>query len=92
MILEGMLLARPVIAAAAGGVPEFVEHGRSGFLVPPRDVGALAAQIGELAADPLLCRRVGEQAQAYATERFSLTQHVRAMTALYESIMRDTDA
>jgi len=42
VLLEAMARSRPVIATAVGGVPEVVEHGTSGWLVPPSDVVALA--------------------------------------------------
>lgn len=86
VILEGMLLGRPVIAAAAGGVPEFVDDERTGFLVPPGDAEALAARMTRLVADPALRRSVGERARAEALERFALRRHVDAMSALYDSI------
>ena len=47
-ILEAMALRRPVVATAVGGVPEMVEDGRTGLLVPPRDPEALAAAIVRL--------------------------------------------
>lgn len=88
VILEGMLLGRPVVAAAAGGVPEFVDHGRTGFLVPPGDSQALADALVMLAGDPELRRRVGTAAQADALQRFSLARHVEDMTALYDSLIK----
>jgi len=86
VILEAMMLGRPVIAAAAGGVTEFVDEDRTGLLVPPGDVAALAAAIAALAADPARRRRIGQQAQVYARERFSISEHVRAMTTIYDAI------
>jgi len=88
VILEGMLLGKPVIASAAGGVPEFVAEGRTGFLVPPGDAEALAARMRLLATDDALRRRVGAEARVEARERFSLRRHVDAMSALYDSISK----
>ena len=50
-ILEAMALRRPVVATAVGGVPEMIEHGRTGLLVPPRDAAALAAAIVRMLTD-----------------------------------------
>lgn len=90
VILEGMLLGRPVIAAAAGGVPEFVEAERTGFLTPPGDAAALGDCMARLAAEPELRERVGAQGRAYARERFALRRHVEAMSDLYDSISKRT--
>ncbi|HET8646158.1 MAG TPA: glycosyltransferase [Vicinamibacteria bacterium] len=50
-VLEAMACARPVVASAVGGVPEAVEHGVTGALVPPEDPAALAAALEPLLAD-----------------------------------------
>ncbi len=86
VILEGMLLGRPVIAAADGGVLELVEDGRTGCLVPPGDVAALAEKIFVLATQPELRARIGRCGQSWAVRRFSLQAHVEAMTGLYLSV------
>ncbi len=86
VILEGMLLAKPVVATAAGGVPELISEGQTGFLTPPGDADRLAEQLIPLLADRQRCRTIGSHAQAWARRTFSLPQHVAAMTALYESI------
>ena len=54
VVLEALAHALPVIATTTGGVPELLEHGRHGVLVPPDDVGALASALGSLRADPEL--------------------------------------
>lgn len=88
VILEGMLLGKPVIATNAGGVPELLEHGRTGYLVPPGDVAALATTLDEVLADPAAARGVGAQARDWAQERFSLTRHVADMGAIYDHATR----
>lgn len=52
--------ARPAVASAIGDLPEAVQHGVTGLLVPPGDSGALAAAILTLLRDPLLAARLGE--------------------------------
>lgn len=86
VILEGMLLGKPVVATDAGGVPELIENGRTGFLTPPGDPVALADTLVPLLLDPDRRAGVGSAAQAWARDRFRLPRHVAEMTAIYESI------
>lgn len=86
VILEGMLLGKPVVASAAGGVPELIEDGRTGFLTSPGDPTALAARLIPLLRDTELRGQIGQCAQASAKERFSLQGHVNAMSAIYEEL------
>lgn len=57
--LEAMAMARPIVATAAGGVPEFVKHGKFGLLVPPRDAMALANAIRQLIDDRSTAHSMG---------------------------------
>lgn len=62
--VEAMACARPVIGADTGGIRSTVVHGRTGFLVPPRDPDSLAQRLAELAADPELRLRMGRAGRA----------------------------
>ncbi len=86
VILEGMLLAKPVVASAAGGVPELIADRETGFLTPPGDAAQLAARLIPLLEDPELRREIGRRAQAWARERFNLPQHVAAMCEIYSAV------
>ena len=88
VILEGMLLGKPVVATAAGGVPELIEDGRTGWLVPPGDVAALTGCLRRLLAAPEEGRAVGARAQAWAREQFSLARQVAEMSEIYEGAAR----
>ncbi|SOE72013.1 Glycosyltransferase Family 4 [Burkholderia sp. OK233] len=79
VIVEGMAAARPVIAAAAGGVTEIVRHQRNGWLVKPGDVAALADAISALRADPAMAQRLADQALADAQTEFSVDQYLQRM-------------
>jgi len=87
VILEGMLLGKPVIASDAGGVRELITDGETGYLTPPGDAAALAARLRAVLADPNAAA-VGARARAQARERFSLQHHVDSMSAIYEAIAR----
>ncbi|WP_244146554.1 glycosyltransferase family 4 protein [Paraburkholderia sp. BCC1876] len=80
VIVEGMAAARPVIAAAAGGVTEIVRHRHNGWLVKPGDVGALTDAIGALRDDPVLAQRLARQARDDARSAFSVEQYLEKMT------------
>ena len=63
---EAIALGIPVVASNGQGAPELLDQGRGGVLVPPGDVGALAAAIGALLASPLLRRGYAERARQHA--------------------------
>jgi glycosyltransferase involved in cell wall biosynthesis len=83
-ILEAMALRRPVVATNVGGVPEMIEHERSGLLVPPHDSAALADAISRLLTDHPLADMLARTGHDLALARFSLTAMVSAVEALYE--------
>ena len=89
VIVEGMAAARPVIAAAAGGVTEIVRHGHNGWLVNPGDAAALAEAIGALRADPVLAQRLARQGQADAQSAFSVEQYLERMTQAIRQVARE---
>jgi glycosyltransferase involved in cell wall biosynthesis len=84
-ILEAMASGLPVIATAVGGNPELVSPGRTGELVPPDDVEAMAQALVRLAADPSRAAAMGRAGRAEVERRFSLQAMVAAYRALYES-------
>lgn len=88
VILEGMLLGKPVVASAAGGVPELIRDGETGFLTPPGDAARLAERLIPLLRDATLRLRIGEQARTWAREHFSLQRHVATMSTIYEGLTR----
>lgn len=65
VVLEAMAHGKTVIATPVGGIPTLIEDGRTGFLVPVRDAGALRATIERLLADPETRKRVGEAAREH---------------------------
>jgi glycosyltransferase involved in cell wall biosynthesis len=65
-LLEALAYGSAVIATSVGSIPEVVRNGREALLVPPRDAGALADAILELAADPQRRRTLGERARERA--------------------------
>jgi glycosyltransferase involved in cell wall biosynthesis len=75
VVLEAMASSTPVIASDLAGIGEAVEHGRTGFLLPPGDPRAIAAAVQRLLGDTALCSRMRAAARAAASRHFdALTQ------------------
>lgn len=88
VLIEAMSLGKPVVATGAGGVPEIVEDGVTGLLVPPGDVKAMARAISRLAADPGLRVRLGRAGRERVSTRFAISAQARATEALYTKLVR----
>ncbi|HYK94629.1 MAG TPA: glycosyltransferase family 4 protein [Candidatus Dormibacteraeota bacterium] len=83
-ILEAMALSRPVVASAVGGIPEMIEHGRTGLLVPPREPAALAAATVRLLTDHPYADTLAKAAQNLVHDRFCVELMVRAIETIYD--------
>jgi len=90
-VMEAMAAGKPVIASAVGGVPELVEDGVSGILVPPHKPEVLGRAMMRLARDPALRQRMGEAAQKRALEHFGVDRMAREYAHLYESLLEGQD-
>ena len=84
--LEAMACAVPVIASKAGGIPEVVEDGQTGYLVPPGDVAAMAERALRILDDPAEHERLKQQAASRALE-FAADKVVPRYEALYEEVL-----
>jgi N-acetyl-alpha-D-glucosaminyl L-malate synthase BshA len=85
-ILEAMCFGCPSVATSVGGVPEVVESGVSGLLVPAGDVGAMAQAVESLIADPSLRARLGAAARQRADALFSADAIVSKYEQLYRRV------
>lgn len=83
---EAMALEKPVVASRVDGLPEVIDEGRTGLLVPPADSQALAAAILQLAADPVLRRSLGSQGRTRVRELFSLERMIARHEQFYERV------
>ncbi|MDZ4178935.1 MAG: glycosyltransferase family 4 protein [Coriobacteriia bacterium] len=86
-VLEAMALGKPAVVTRVGGLPEVVADGVTGYVVPPRDVDALAGRIVELLEDAAMRDRMGEAARARFLERFTAERMAEEHLALYESLL-----
>ena len=83
-ILEAMALSRPVVASNVGGIPEMIEDGVTGLLVPPHDPPALAAAVVRLLRDHPLADMIGRAGHDLVHDRFCVQLMVNAVQALYD--------
>lgn len=85
-ILDAMAAGVPVVGSATGGIPEVIEDGATGLLVPPGDARALAASIVRLLREPALRERMGQAGWARARERFTVERMVEGTLRVYRHV------
>ena len=85
--LEAMAAGLPVVATSAGGLPELVEDGRTGFVVPPADATALAARLRDVMWNADRRCAMGAAGQARVREHFSAERMADALTGIYDELL-----
>jgi N-acetyl-alpha-D-glucosaminyl L-malate synthase BshA len=85
--LEAMACSIPVISSNAGGLPEVVQHEKTGYNVNPGDVEGLAKYINLLASDDSLRKKLGKEAAKVAQEDFHPDKIVPKYEQLYKKIL-----
>ncbi len=83
-ILEALSLQKPVVSTSVGGIPEIVENGLTGYLVPPKDPEALAEKILLLLQQPQTAAGMGKAGRKRVEEVFGLEKMIREYQCLYE--------
>jgi len=86
-VLDALAMRRPVVASSAGGIPEMIEHGVHGLLVPPGDAAALSAALLEMLENPVRARALGEAGRARVEQEFSAERMVAGTLAEYERLL-----
>lgn len=92
VVVEAMLLGRPLVAAGAGGVPELVQHGRTGLLTSPADAPALARAVRWLLEHPEEAQALGQAAREEARARFGSLEISVRWNAWMEGLKRGSAA
>lgn len=90
--LEAAQMARPVIAADVGGLPEVVQHGETGLLFARNDAAGLAEAIRDLLRAPDAAQQMGQRARQIATERFSWEGQIDRLETIYRQLGQSADA
>ncbi|MDF1553202.1 MAG: glycosyltransferase family 4 protein [Deferrisomatales bacterium] len=86
IVLDAMMAGKPVVATRTGGVPDVVEDGVTGLLVPPRDPAALADALCRALADPAGAALRAAAARRRVVERFSVDAMVEGNLAVYREL------
>jgi glycosyltransferase involved in cell wall biosynthesis len=86
-IIEALAAARPVVATAVGGVPDVVDEGETGFLVPPGDTRTVADRLEVLARDPARRAAMGATGRQRVLERYAVERLVADVDALYRELL-----
>jgi len=86
-VLEALACGTPVVATAVGGIPEQIEQGKTGFLVPPGDARSMTQAILELLENDQLRERIGKAAAESAQLRFNLDREVDDYLAWYREVL-----
>jgi glycosyltransferase involved in cell wall biosynthesis len=88
-VLDAMAMKLAVIGTDAGGIPEAVEHGETGLLVPPADARALAGAILRLLKDPELRQRMGEAGLRRVQQHFGVGRMLNNTLEAYRQARTD---
>ncbi len=86
VIVEGLALARPVVATRGGGVGEIIDHGTTGLLYPPGDSAALAEALRSLITEPALAARLGADGRRAVMARFSIERSVQDLEGVFAGL------
>ena len=82
-MVEALLMRRGVVASDIGGLPDTVQHGETGLLVPPGDPVALATAVTDLLTDPAWRHQLGSRGRERCLRRFELDATVTEVEAIY---------
>jgi len=87
VVMEGMAQGKPIIATNGGGMPEVIDQGVTGLLVPMADDVAMAAAIEKFLADPVAARRVGRNGWQRVRDRFTSQIVARNVQEVYDHML-----
>ncbi len=87
VVIEGMAAGKPVIATDGGALPEIIQSGKTGLLVPMGDAPAMAEAVKELLSSPARARAMGIAGQMHARQHFTNRHVARNIEQVYEKVL-----
>ncbi|MEW6486597.1 MAG: glycosyltransferase family 4 protein [Thermodesulfobacteriota bacterium] len=87
IVMDALLAGKPVVATRTGGIPEIIQDGVHGLLVPPRDPAALAEAVLRLLEDGALAARLASAGQERVRNRFGVGAMVQGNLAVYRELL-----
>ncbi len=88
VVLEAMAMAKPVLASRVGALPEVIDEGVNGWLLPPGKADLLATALASLVKNRTKLRATGEMARKMLYPRFSAERQADEMIAIYQEVVR----
>jgi glycosyltransferase involved in cell wall biosynthesis len=88
-LMEGMAMGLPAVSTTLSGIPELVEDGVNGLLVPPNNPVALADALAKLLKDASLRARLGRKARAKIVADYALAHNSAELLALFQARLGD---
>jgi glycosyltransferase involved in cell wall biosynthesis len=84
--IEAMACSRPVIAFDCGGISDWLQHGKTGYLVPVKDIYKLADSIESLLRDPHKATAMGREGRCLTTSTFNKERYFDRLLSIFETI------
>ena len=84
-LLEGMACGAPAICSRVGGMPEYVDHGKTGFVFD--ELSQLTECLKRLAGDPALVQRMGAEGRSHVVSRYGLSSAGTTMRSIYDCLL-----
>jgi glycosyltransferase involved in cell wall biosynthesis len=83
-LMEGMAMGLPAVSTTLSGIPELIEDGKSGLLVPPKDAVALADALAQLLDDSELRTQLGQAGRAKVVAEYEINKNTAQLAALFQ--------
>ena len=88
--LEAMAMKVPVIATNVGGLPEAIEDGKTGIIVPPKDIDSLENAIKYLIENPQIRKIMGRAGRKRVADKFSIKSNVKMTEEVYLNVLQNS--
>lgn len=88
VLMQALAMGLPVVSTTVGSIPDVVQDGRTGFVVPPRNADALAERILTLLDDPARRTEMGRRGRALVEQEYSLSRMLDRLEDVYRQVAR----